>query len=194
MNSRREFGSALRRQREGQNISLKTIAQQTKISASLLAELERGDCSRWPAGIYSRAWIRDYAHAIGADVEATVEAFGRCFAETAFPGSSSRAKPAAPESLRLTFEETPRLRWQRAAVCAGYYTIDAAIAVAVALAAALSGVLSFWTDLAVATLMVHAIGMGGGSGSASEWVWRMREARQTDAAGSARDSALVEAA
>ena len=85
MTTRLEFGEWLRRQRERQGISLKAIADQTKVSAALFAALERGDCSRWPSGIYSRAWVRNYALVVGLDPEATTERFSRCFAETAFP-------------------------------------------------------------------------------------------------------------
>jgi transcriptional regulator with XRE-family HTH domain len=83
--TRLEFGEWLRRQRERQGITLKAIADQTKVSAALFAALERGDCSRWPAGIYSRAWVRNYALAIGLDPELATERFTHCFAETAFP-------------------------------------------------------------------------------------------------------------
>ena len=53
-------------------MSPEEIAEKTKISPSLLAGIERGDCSRWPGGIYSRAWIREYASAIGLDAEQIV--------------------------------------------------------------------------------------------------------------------------
>lgn len=83
--TRLEFGEWLRRQRERQGITLKAMADQTKVSASLFAALERGDCSRWPSGIYSRAWVRNYALAVGLDPEVATERFSQCFAETAFP-------------------------------------------------------------------------------------------------------------
>lgn len=83
--TRLEFGEWLRRQRERRGVTLKAVADQTKVSASLFAALERGDCSRWPSGIYSRAWVRNYAMAIGLDPNVTSERFSQCFAETAFP-------------------------------------------------------------------------------------------------------------
>lgn len=83
--TRLEFGEWLRRQRERRGVTLKAVAEQTKVSASLFAALERGDCSRWPSGIYSRAWVRNYAMAIGLDPNVTSERFTQCFAETAFP-------------------------------------------------------------------------------------------------------------
>ena len=69
------FGARLRRQREQQNIALVTIAEQTKIKVSLLEALERDDVSRWPVGIFRRAYIRAYAHAIGLSPDQIVREF-----------------------------------------------------------------------------------------------------------------------
>lgn len=85
MTAQQKFGEALRRRREQRGISLKELAQKTKISASLLAGIERGDCSRWPGGIYSRAWVREYASAVGLDAEQIAARFSRCFTHVAFP-------------------------------------------------------------------------------------------------------------
>jgi transcriptional regulator with XRE-family HTH domain len=69
------FGDRLRQQRERQQIALVSIAEQTKINVSLLEGLERDDLLRWPAGIFRRAFIRAYAHAIGLDPDSVVREF-----------------------------------------------------------------------------------------------------------------------
>src|SRR4051812_15041517 len=69
------FGARLRQQREKKGVSLRTIAHQTKISLSLLEGLEKDDIRQWPAGIFRRAFVRDYAHAIGLDPDAIVREF-----------------------------------------------------------------------------------------------------------------------
>src|SRR5215813_7740345 len=69
------FGARLRQRRERQQIELATIAEQTKIKLSLLEALERDDVSNWPSGIFRRAFIRAYAHAIGLDPDATLREF-----------------------------------------------------------------------------------------------------------------------
>ena len=61
------FGARLRQRREQQQITLATIAEQTKIKVALLEGLERDDISHWPVGIFRRAFIRSYAHAIGLE-------------------------------------------------------------------------------------------------------------------------------
>ncbi len=69
------FGARLRRRREQQQITLSTIAEQTKIKLSLLEALERDDVSHWPSGIFRRAFVRAYAHAIGLEPDVVVREF-----------------------------------------------------------------------------------------------------------------------
>src|SRR6476646_6185957 len=69
------FGARLRQRRERQHIALAAIAEQTKIKLSLLEGLERDDISRWPAGIFRRAYVRAYAHAIALEPDVVVREF-----------------------------------------------------------------------------------------------------------------------
>jgi hypothetical protein len=69
------FGTRLRLQRERQQIAITEIATATKINPSLLKALERDDVSRWPQGIFRRAYIRDYACAIGLDPDVVMREF-----------------------------------------------------------------------------------------------------------------------
>lgn len=69
------FGTRLRLRREEQQIPLATIAEQTKISVSLLEALERDDVSRWPKGIFRRSYLRDYASAIGLEPDTALREF-----------------------------------------------------------------------------------------------------------------------
>jgi transcriptional regulator with XRE-family HTH domain len=72
------FGARLRQRREQQEIDLIAIAEQTKIKLSLLEALERDDVSHWPAGIFRRAFVRAYAHAIGLNPDVVVREFLEC--------------------------------------------------------------------------------------------------------------------
>lgn len=96
------FGSKLRMQREGQGVSLASIAESTKIKISLLDGLERGDVSQWPRGLFRRAYLRDYAAAIGIPAEPLVAEFTRLYPEEGPPVSPGDV-PAAVEPLRLSF-------------------------------------------------------------------------------------------
>jgi transcriptional regulator with XRE-family HTH domain len=79
MSEREAFGPNLRRLRVQRGISLESIAGATKVHTDLWAGLERNDFSRWPAGIYARAYVRAYAVEVGVDPDATVDEFCRLF-------------------------------------------------------------------------------------------------------------------
>src|SRR5262245_14181104 len=73
------FGPNLRRLRLQKRLSIDDIASATKIPAALLNGLEVNDFANWPAGLFARAYVRQYAEAIGADADATVDEFCRSF-------------------------------------------------------------------------------------------------------------------
>lgn len=200
MISPRQFGSSLRRQRERQNITIKMLEARTKISASLLTGLEKGDCSRWPAGIYSRAWIRAYAEAVGLDPEVTVAQFASCFAETAFPDTPPRTDEADAEQagLRLGLDPDPGWRVRVALTRTAFGCVDFAIILLLAGVAWVTGMAGGWTALAAAAFLVHIAGVAGGVGSATAGsVQLMRAARAAVTErqrARARESTLAEVA
>src|ERR1700730_14310799 len=69
------FGERLRDARERRGISLRQIANATKISVSVLEALERNDISKLPGGVFGRAFVRSYAIEVGLDPEATIHDF-----------------------------------------------------------------------------------------------------------------------
>jgi len=79
MTSQDVFVGRLRRYRERSGISLAEIVAHTNIKRDLLEAFERNDLSRWPRGLYARAWIRAYASVVGLDPIDTVEEFCRLF-------------------------------------------------------------------------------------------------------------------
>lgn len=79
MSERDTFGLRLRLEREWRGISLETIASVTRVSPELWAGLEGNDLSRWPSGIFARAFVRDYARAVGLDADEVVGEFCRLF-------------------------------------------------------------------------------------------------------------------
>ncbi len=70
-----DFGSKMKSAREARGVTLRQIAEVTKLSVSALDALERNDISRLPGGIFSRAFVRSYAVEIGLDPEQTVREF-----------------------------------------------------------------------------------------------------------------------
>lgn len=81
MTDRDLFGPRLRRLREQRGISLKQLADATKVDVELWAAMERNDFCRWPRGIFARAFVREYARLIDVDPEDAVNDFCRLFAQ-----------------------------------------------------------------------------------------------------------------
>jgi len=69
------FGDKLREARERRGLSLRQIANATKISMITLEALERNDIKRLPGGIFSRGVVRSYALEVGLDPESTIDEF-----------------------------------------------------------------------------------------------------------------------
>jgi len=70
-----DFGARLRAARERRGLSLRVIADATKISVRALEAVERNDISQLPGGIFSRAFVRAYAVEVGLDPEQTIADF-----------------------------------------------------------------------------------------------------------------------
>jgi hypothetical protein len=79
MSDRDTFGPRLRSERERRGISIETIVAVTKVGADLWIGLERNDFSKWPSGIFARAFVRDYAKAVGLDADDVVDEFCRLY-------------------------------------------------------------------------------------------------------------------
>lgn len=88
-----DFGIRMRRLREERGVSLRQIADATKISVSALEALERNDISRLPGGIFSRAFVRSYAIEVGLDPEQTVRDFLIQFPHDSVTAGSPHAPP-----------------------------------------------------------------------------------------------------
>src|SRR5262252_8233056 len=70
-----DFGRKLREARERRGLSLRQIANATKISVPTLEALERNDITRLPGGIFSRGVVRSYALEVGLDPESAIDEF-----------------------------------------------------------------------------------------------------------------------
>src|SRR5262247_2692370 len=79
MSERETFGPRLRRERERRGISLETIAAQTNVSIELWIGLESNDFSKWPGGLFARAFVRDYARVVGLDADEVIDDFCRLY-------------------------------------------------------------------------------------------------------------------
>jgi cytoskeleton protein RodZ len=94
-----DFGKRLREARERRGVSLRTIADATKISVAVLEALERNDVSRLPGGIFSRAFVRSYAVEVGLDPEATIQEFVAQFPHDSVTAGHEHSASAEAETL-----------------------------------------------------------------------------------------------
>ena len=181
------FGTTLRRVRLIRGISLEDVARRTNVSVDLWEDMERNDCRRWPAGIYARGYIREYAQMVGLDPDETVDEFCR-----EFPQGDRRAEPlvrgqaalvgheldwhddlAQAEGERRATAPTIFDRWS--AVQRRHMRVTAAIldlsvvGLASAVLAALIPV-SGWSVLAVMAVLYHAIGLAVLGCTPAAWV------------------------
>lgn len=69
------FGEELRREREIRGISLKEIADATKISKRFLDALERNDHRTLPAPVFTRGFVREYSRYVGLNAEEMVNRY-----------------------------------------------------------------------------------------------------------------------
>ena len=102
------FGARLRSQREQQQVALATIAEETKINVALLEGLERDDLSRWPGGLFRRAYVRTYAQKIGLDPEQVVREFIELYPD-AVAGDVARGGDRANRRVLQASEDSDRL-------------------------------------------------------------------------------------
>lgn len=154
---RRAFGDRLRRQRQRKNLSLTEIAAITKVGASHFSALERGDCSRWPGGVYNRAFIRAYAQAVGLDPDETAAEFAECHeppppvAAVDQAGAAEKTAPTPP-ALRIRIEPDPYETEKRAVRIAALVIADLMAIAVLAAAGVLFTPASFWICLAAASI------------------------------------------
>ena len=170
-------------------ISLESIAAATKVHTDLWAGLERNDFSRWPAGIYARAYVRAYALEVGVDPDATVDEFCRMFPngdrrvvrlvrqqaalmghdlrwKDDLVGSVTEEKRSTPSSdaadlPAVAFTTTGR-------IVAAAMDVSAALGTAAAIATLMP--LSWSVSLAVAALAYHAVSLVALGSTPAVWV------------------------
>jgi transcriptional regulator with XRE-family HTH domain len=94
------FGEELRREREIRGISLKEIADATKISKRFLEAIERNDHRTLPAPVFTRGFIREYARYLGLNADEIVNRYN-------FAAAGDDRIEKSPHLERLTHPDGP---------------------------------------------------------------------------------------
>jgi cytoskeletal protein RodZ len=101
-----DFGGMLKAAREKRGVSLRHIANATKISVAALEALERNDISRLPGGLFSRAFVRSYALEVGLNPDQTIERFVARFPEVAVTAAHAAAEQQEEEEEHDSNQQT----------------------------------------------------------------------------------------
>jgi transcriptional regulator with XRE-family HTH domain len=197
MSERDTFGPRLRSERERRGISLETIASVTNVGVELWQGLERNDFSRWPTGIFARAFVRDYARAVGLDSDEVVDEFCRLF-----PIGDRRASRVIREQAQLigqapeyhddlsmipggvdrrasgrTAAEQTRAKRRRLAPRALAAALDGAAVLGMASLIALVAPIGFWASTGLVAIIYYTAGTvvtGSSPGSRATELLRQR--------------------
>lgn len=164
------FGHRLRDARERRGLSLDAIAASTKINGSLFAELERGELKHWPAGIYRRAFFREYTAAIGLDPEPLLPDFLRLFPEDPSVSADTAVRAETP---RMTLAPgrtwTAATAWRRTATA----LLELVAVLAAGALAASYGLGGIWTAAGVTAMVYWTVSTAFlGCGALAWWVER----------------------
>lgn len=133
------FGEELRREREIRGISLKEIADATKISKRFLDALERNDHRTLPAPVFTRGFVREYARYVGLNAEEMVNRYNFAAANDdriEKPPTVARYAQTPPKDI------SPRPAPKRG-IPSALTRVDRGVIFALIIAAALAGV-AWW--------------------------------------------------
>ncbi len=89
------IGDTLRRERIRRGLELQQVASETKIGLHLLEAMEADQFDRLPGGVFTRSFLRQYAHALGLDEEEIIASLKEQFEEP------PEALPAPPPKQRF---------------------------------------------------------------------------------------------
>lgn len=151
------LGTWLRRERERRGVTLSQISEQTKLSVALLEGLETDDLSRWPGGIFRRAFTKSYAAAVGLDPDLVVKRVEEAHPikesdATEIPTAVPVPAPATRAGSAVTTARPSSTRMRAIAA-----TLDLLVAGALGLGFAAAGSRLLWPVLAIAAY--HALGI-----------------------------------
>ena len=132
------FGEELRREREIRGISLKEIADATKISKRFLEAIERNDHRTLPAPVFTRGFVREYARYLGLNADDMVNRYN-------YAAAGDDRIEKTPHLERLVELHTPQQDKQRPkkGIPPPYARVDRNVVILVVIVVAL-GAVFYW--------------------------------------------------
>ena len=133
------FGEELRREREIRGISLKEIADATKISKRFLEAIERNDHRTLPAPVFTRGFVREYSRYLGLNAEEIVNRYNFAAAgDDRIEKTPHMDRLVAPPPISL-----PLAPPKKRGIPPAYARIDGSVFLVLLIVAALGGV-TWW--------------------------------------------------
>src|SRR6266550_134447 len=133
------FGEELRREREIRGISLKEIADATKISKRFLEAIERNDHKTLPAPVFTRGFVREYARYLGLNAEEMVNRYNfAAVGDERIEQSAHLDRLTTPQAPPMPLKKLPPL-----GIPPAYARVDRNVYILIVVVIALAGV-SYW--------------------------------------------------
>ena len=128
------FGEELRREREIRGISLKEIADATKISKRFLEAIERNDHKTLPAPVFTRGFVREYSRYLGLNADEIVNRYN-------YAAAGDDRIESSPHLERLVQVQSPQR--QKKGIPPPYARVDRNVILLIVIVAAL-GAAFYW--------------------------------------------------
>jgi hypothetical protein len=133
------FGEELRREREIRGISLKEIADATKISKRFLEAIERNDHKTLPAPVFTRGFVREYARYLGLNSEEMVNRYNfAAVGDDRIEQSAHLERLTTPQAPPLPNKKAPKV-----SIPPAYARVDRNVYLLIIVVIALAAV-SYW--------------------------------------------------
>ncbi len=132
-----KLGAWLRTQREARGVSLREIADSSKISLRYLEALEVDRFEVLPAPVFTRGFLREYARVVGLDADEVVNLY------LVAAGEQERERAAVPPEEPRPLTPRPAARGSGGPSALGYGLL---LVAAVALFLGVAALLSWWAE------------------------------------------------
>jgi cytoskeletal protein RodZ len=133
------FGEELRREREIRGISLKEIADATKISKRFLEAIERNDHKTLPAPVFTRGFVREYARYLGLNSEEMVNRYNfAAVGDDRIEQSAHLERLTTPQAPPMPNKKAPKV-----SIPPAYARVDRNVYILIIVVIALAAV-SYW--------------------------------------------------
>lgn len=100
------IGEKLAQERKSRGLTIEDVAKATKIKASFLLALEKGDYKKLPSGIYAQGFISNYAQYLGVSKREALALFRREYYDdkplSVLPESLSKNQRGVPFTFRFS--------------------------------------------------------------------------------------------